>query len=1706
MAEEMLIDNEAKEETPVTRDDLRFTVLESFFVDNHAASQQLRSFDDFATRGIKRVLRVHGTFSVNDLAQGGQSELVVQLDAKSVRVERPRVVDDVASATGSTNGFGGGSGGNLAGDDGNEADDMIARVSGTSTDNRGKRRRTTATTNNNGNSNGYVGGNKPRVVENLSDQLEAAGPLYPREARARSLTYQGRLLCTVFVERYRYESGVAQTSEIATAINALNNKDKERQRRVLVYRNEFQNVCIGYVPVMVGSHFCNAVASAEDALAGDVNQPIHYAAPLQEKSLTAVLGYRASVMAEGHRRFVEMLHAHPERLSTITAKTTTLSREDMIKKSEEMVRAAVERYQAALTHDVKGRRKQRPSRADLHHSRCAEECPLDEGGYFIVRGSERVVVGRERNAANHLFVAKHREVVVGRNGKPVEVEDDDEADEGVDLTRYEARVDSSSDDGTRFATLRVYACPASKLIDSQQNDVRDYDRHPEENVFGDNKEKKLSDEEQELLASNKAELQFRRKRAVRAMRSMFVRDAVLVCDVPTLFVRPVPLSIVWRALGASSKDLAMEENQNNVVLPTRFFTDAELVALVCSDESVLSTNDNDNHAISEKTRVYSESLEDTLALTAFTGIVDRRKALEFVGRRLTDQAKNNVSTTAALSLANVEFLLEKWLLPHVTTGLKKSLFLCDAVRRLLAVTHGHAPLDSRDSTMRSKRVDLTGALLESLLSRTFALVRREIERSMDGNLRDSSTANNGGSNSRGNAAQRPFNPRAHFSRCNTIGSAFSYALATGNWAPQAMYGRGVTMTAGVAQAHIGINRLARMSAYNRVRSGMGGGGRDEGGSRVPASARHLQVTHWGTYCACETPEGQEIGVTKNLALTCQFSLYRDKPMILAALQKFVREDPDDTSILFFDANCDIGEMLSSAGSGGGGVLFATKILLNGEWCGVTTRARRVLDAWRRARRSNELPADVSVAFDVDENKIHVWCDAGRACRPLLLVDDEKDQKEKKTGKLKFTRHHARRLALGNALARHESTNPAKTAQWLRVLGDKLTWGGLVREGLMEFVDGREMETLRVAMFPEDLLSGGGGGSTASYTHCEIAPVTILGHVASLVAYANYNQSPRLILHTAQAKHAQAVLTTRSALRFDTLAYELWYPQKSLVATQTTRALRVSEAPTSQVAVVAIMPCEGYNQEDAVVVNQASIDRGFLRSAVSRTFSVSCRRRVPLPGFVVAAQRHQETTGRNNLKRTRETDVSEEMFQRWDGADQFSTTAEMSEKAATGLGDLSLELGVVEVLVGERFARATQFTSGAQNLKNYALIDADGTPRVGMRYQRGHVIIGRVLEYAQFHPRMGLRASHSADASIVWSEDVSVVCTKVVVVDGEDGARTVHATFTSMRVPEVGDKGAFRPGQKGCMGLARSPEDLPHSARDGTIPDVYINPHAFPSRMTMGLLVEQLMFKAACSSKRFKGNGDEADQYDASLLVDQIQALVSPLFDSDTGVFMGGTTFPDAYVDATAFIDCAETNAGKKEDDERKNVAIERAADWLHTKGFQRYGYERMISGHTGRPLQALIVVGPADYQRLRHMAADKAQSRARNGPRDPLTHQPVAGRARGGATRFGEMEQQAILSHGGAGMLRDRLLLCSDAYDALVCRLCGSMTNPAHNAKNNRYNCRRCQTGDPDAFSWIKVPYPLHLLVYELTAMNIRIQFELGVNVPPHAVVVDETQ
>ena len=474
-------------------------------------------------------------------------------------------------------------------------------------------------------------------------------------------------------------------------------------------------------------------------------------------------------------------------------------------------------------------------------------------------------------------------------------------------------------------------------------------------------------------------------------------------------------------------------------------------------------------------------------------------------------------------------------------------------------------------------------------------------------------------------------------------------------------------------------------------------------------------------------------------------------------------------------------------------------------------------------------------------------------------------------------------------------------------------------GVIELVDANEEENCYITFSDKQI---------KKFTHLEIYPSSILGAGASIIPYPEHNQSPRNTYESAMAKQSlgfsSPMMNTSTYVR----QHLMLYPQTPIVTTQAMGLLGLDKRPAGQNCVVAVLPFDGYNIEDAIVLSKATVDRGIGRTFFYRIYESEAKQ---YPGGM-----------RDNF----EIPNSEENIRGYKGE------------------------------------------------KSYRLLEEDGIIASESNVTGGDILIGKTSpprfmeEFREFE----VQGPYRRDTSVALRPSESGVVDTIVMTQSNEGGKMFKVRIRDMRIPEIGDKFASRHGQKGVLGILAKNEDLPYTA-DGVTPDVLINPHAFPSRMTVGMMLESITGKAAAlRGKKFDGS---------------------------------------------AFV-------GEK---------LSEVREIMESSGFKYSGKEKMYDGRTGKPFPVDVFIGVVYYQKLHHMVADKIHARAR-GQVQMLTKQPTEGRARGGGLRFGEMERDCIIAYGASMILKDRLLDESDKTSIFICERCGLLAY--HDVKQRRYICRVC--------------------------------------------------
>ena len=670
---------------------------------------------------------------------------------------------------------------------------------------------------------------------------------------------------------------------------------------------------------------------------------------------------------------------------------------------------------------------------------------------------------------------------------------------------------------------------------------------------------------------------------------------------------------------------------------------------------------------------------------------------------------------------------------------------------------------------------------------------------------------------------------------------------------------------GVTQLLDRTNYLSTLSHLRRVQSPL---------SRTQPNfeARDLHSTHFGRICPSETPEGSNCGLVKNLALSAIISVSVPSEEIVEKLYE-----------LGTDYFTDVKDSVKKDG---------TRIFVDGKLIGYHKDGEKLASSLRELRRSSKIHPHVGISIHIPEQegatkRLYVNCNAGRVLRSLIIVKDGKS---------------------------------ALTPDLLDKISKKLvSWEDLIRMGVIELIDANEEENCFITFDDKHI---------KKHTHTEIFPSAILGAGASIIPYPEHNQSPRNTYESAMAKQSLGFSTPMMNTSTYVRQHFMLYPQTSIVTTRAMELLGLEKRPAGQNCVVAVLPFDGYNIEDAIVLSKSSVERGLGRTLFYRIYEAESKQ---YPGGM-----------RDNFE----------------------------------------------------IPNADDNLRGYKGEKSYRLLEEDGIVASESRVSGGDILIGKTSppRFMEEYRELESSGPYRRDTSIGVRPSETGVVDTIILTQSAEGGKMFKVRIRDFRSPEIGDKFASRHGQKGVVGLLAKAEDLPYTA-DGISPDVLINPHAFPSRMTVGMMMESITGKAAAMRGR--------------------------------------------KVDASAFV-------GEKVD-EVKGV--------MKDAGFKYSGKEIMYDGRTGKQFPVEVFIGVVYYQKLHHMVADKIHARAR-GQVQMLTKQPTEGRARGGGLRFGEMERDCIIAYGASMILKDRLLDESDKSDIFVCERCGLVAY--HDIKQRRFYCRVC--------------------------------------------------
>jgi DNA-directed RNA polymerase II subunit RPB2 len=780
-----------------------------------------------------------------------------------------------------------------------------------------------------------------------------------------------------------------------------------------------------------------------------------------------------------------------------------------------------------------------------------------------------------------------------------------------------------------------------------------------------------------------------------------------------------------------------------------------------------------------------------------------------------------------------------------------------------------------------------------------------------------------------------------------------------------------------------LNRLSFNSALNHLRK-----------TNLPLDSsvklvgpRVLHNSQWGYIDPIDTPDGGSIGLHKHLSISTYITRgVSREPMLAWLREKWGMKLVEEYSP----------RALSQV----------TKVFVNGYLAGAVDEPIGCIDKFKLYRRNALIPIYASASFDIRLNTIFVYTDGGRLCRPIFYRDDQ-------TGKTSYQyKTTLKRLQDGeftwtdlisgfNKKREAASFNPTE----MRIYELYELYEGIEAEtnpaklerflkdkAVLDYIDNSESEHALIALDTESFETGRVESEEnsnqpitklpKSHTHCEIHNSLIFGMMSNMIIFPENNPATRNSFSCGQSKQACSTYHTNYQVRMDKTAVLLNSGQIPLVKSRFLDHITHEENSYGENAIVAIACYTGYNVEDAILVNEGALKRGLFR-----TTYFSCY------------EAHEETTKNGSS-------LVDKHFM-----------------------DISKEPLVMGTKSGYDYSKLDQFGV----IKEGTIVN-DKTVLIGLASVNSHPpgsAIDAVPTYTD-----GSKTPKKGQLGIV---------DRVFITDDESGSRIAKVRVLEQRIPTLGDKMASRAGQKGTIGMVIPECDMPFTA-DGIRPDLIINPHALPTRMTIGQLVECITGKACA--------------------------------------IYGG------FGDCTAF-----NNKGSK---------IGVFGQLLTKQGYHSNGNEILYNGMTGEQLETEIFMGPTYYMRLKHMVKDKINYRAL-GPRTALTKQPVSGRANDGGLRIGEMERDTVISHGMTDFLRESMMERGDKSYLAVCNHTGMIAiyNPSkglfvspmadgplkyvgslegedvrleHVTKYGR------------SFSIVCIPYSFKLLIQELQTINAQVR------------------
>ena len=759
--------------------------------------------------------------------------------------------------------------------------------------------------------------------------------------------------------------------------------------------------------------------------------------------------------------------------------------------------------------------------------------------------------------------------------------------------------------------------------------------------------------------------------------------------------------------------------------------------------------------------------------------------------------------------------------------------------------------------------------------------------------------------------------------------------------------------------------------------------------------RSVKPSQKGYIDPVDSPSGGVIGLVSNRAIICWISVLRSPDKIWEIMKQYINVNAND------DKN--------------------NIAMLNGDpigWCDAILLRETLVNK----RRSLQIPFDTTIV--IDENILYVYTDGGRPTKPVLIVDDNipliAKKKDKNDNDVNMWTADFDTL-LKNGIVEYQDQWEIKMHGILATSMQNLT---LIRNDLQrnrnllaQYIKqiNNEIENLKTNSKPDNITPNQinqtienivnnkidknnstqiaisnwlNTNSTINsliqkidrlrlvikrlnvkrYSHVDMDPTSILGINASLIPFINQNPGPRNTYQCGMGQQALGLNYSNPSHIYASTARYLSYPSRPIVATQMQKLLGLDDMPGGNNVILAIMTMDD-NEEDAIVIKKEAIERGLFTYTIYHSSNIILRK-------------------------------------------------EYGSKLSTK--------GAVTIKISDHLTKPIKPLPG-HSIANYNTIDSGGIAIPDMVVNPGDCLVGAIQVIKTIRT---IKENHKTrtETSIKYN-DISMyakigeggIVDKVLISQTVDGDLSVTVRVRKTGTPNVGDKTATRAAQKSTIGRIMSESELPFT-QNGLVPDIIMNPHALPKRMTISTLIEIITSKYA------------------ALAGERINATVFRPFEIDT------------------FMELLQT-----------------------LYGYNMYGNENMRSPITGETFSGQIMIGPSYYQLLKHQVNKKFQVRGGEGPRTMLTGQAVKGKKHGGGVRFGESEMTGVAAYGATHFLRDRMHYASDPYSGTFCKSCNKVS--VINLLDERAICSTCDSNDVAS---CKIPRTFNALTNFISAAGIK--------------------